>query len=232
MRESQDKQCPEPRSDGFSLVEVLVVFVVVAILTTIALIGINRARDSFAFTNAVGTLQSHLERAVSDARRRNAKGAVRSRVRVISESAYEISIDFDGDGTPETRMIPLPQRTSFLFDPGAAPQATIDWRGQIAEGSVRFIVRSNSGQITEITISGRGDAAEGTTASLPTVSATPIVGDVLPSTVLIGNTVAGQPASPTPTPTPLPVCTGAQRPALSDCRCAAGKVIDSDGKCN
>jgi hypothetical protein len=43
--------------------------------------------------------------------------------------------------------------------------------------------------------------------------------------------VAGQPASPTPTPTPLPVCTGSQRPALNDCRCAAGKVIDSDGKC-
>lgn len=219
--------------DGFSLIEVLIVMLILAILTTITLMGIVQARSSFQFSNAVTSLQTHLERALSDAKRRNAKGDARATVRVLSPRSYQVKIDFDGDGNSETQTIELPPQTSFLYDSGSPPQATIDWRGNIAEGNVTFVLKSDDGQISEVKLTNRGDSSTNAEFPvLPTVSVTPMSADVKASTVLVGNTTFNPHASPTPTPTPLPVCTNVQMPAVHNCRCQSGKTIDSkSGKC-
>jgi len=227
----KNKSGPSARPNGFSLVEVLVVAAILAIVTTLALIGVNRARGSFVFSNAVGSLQSYLEKGISDARRRNARGTSRSEIAVVNANSFQVKIDFDGNGTPETRTIPLPDGVTFIYT-GTAPKATIDWRGQIAEGNVSFMLRSPTGQISEVRLTGRGDAStDAQFPTLPTVSVTPLSGDVKPTTVLVGNTAPTQSISPTPTPTPLPFCTGSQKPAENNCRCPIGKIIDKDGKC-
>ncbi len=219
-------------SRGFSLVEVLIVVLIIGILTTFALMGIVQARSSFRFSNAVGTLQVYLEKAISDAKRRNAKGDSRATIKVLSTTSYQVKIDFDGDGNPETQTINLPEQTTFLYG-GTPPQATIDWRGYIAEGNVTFTVRSDSGQISEVKLTSKGDAStDSEFPTMPTVSVTPVSSDVKTSTVLTGNTSPNPNASPTPYPTALPFCTVNQIPATDNCRCPIGKVIDSkSGKC-
>jgi type II secretory pathway pseudopilin PulG len=222
----------QTRSRGFSILDLMIVITILGILTTLALMVFARARSSFRVQDAVGTLQSYLEKAISDSKRRNAKGDARARIRVLSTTAYEVKIDFDGDGVVETRTITLPSQTSFQYDVASPPQATVDWRGYVAEPNVSFVVVASDGQTSQVRLTGIGDVfSNAFLPVLPTVSATPISSDVKPSASLIGNATPNPYASPTPTPTPLPVCIGSQLPATTPCTCPAGKKIDLSGKC-
>lgn len=227
-----EKTNRESRQKGFSLIEVIMVVLIVAILGTILLLGIVRARSAFRFSNAVGTLQINLEKAISDAKRRNAKGDARATIQVLNTNSYETKIDINGDGVPETQTVTLPQQVSFLYD-GTPPKVTIDWRGYISEGTVSFFIRSESGDLSEVKLTSRGDAAaDADSPTMPTVTVTPISTDVKSSTVLVGNASPNPNVSPTPTPTPMPFCAAAQIPANNNCRCPVGKIIDAkSGKC-
>jgi prepilin-type N-terminal cleavage/methylation domain-containing protein len=228
----KEKNWQHRNSRGFSIVELLIVVLIIGILTTLALMIIVQARSSFRFSNAVGTLQIHLEKAITDAKRRNAKGDSRATIKVLNTKSYQIKIDFDGDGNAETQTVNLPEGTSFLYG-GSAPQATIDWRGYIAEGTVIFVVKADSGQTSEVTLTNRGDAStDSDFPTMPTITVTPVSSDVKSTTVLSGNSTPNPNASPTPYPTALPVCSAQQIPANNNCRCPNGMVIDSkSGKC-
>jgi prepilin-type N-terminal cleavage/methylation domain-containing protein len=220
-------------SNGFSLIELLVVASILALLTMITLLGVARARTSFRFSNAVGTLKIDLEKAISDAKRRNAKGDERPTVTVLNSKSYQLKVDFDGDNVLETQTISLPDETSFLLTTASPPpKATVDWRGYVAEGTVKFTIQSDDGQASELTLTSRGDAStDDDFPVLPSVTVTSIATDVKSATVLLGNASPNPNISPTPKPTALPVCTNGQLPAVNDCRCNTGKVIDSAGKC-
>ena len=59
---------------------------------------------------------------------------------------------------------------------GSAPQATIDWRGYIAEGSVILTVKSDDGQVSEVKLTNRGDAGtDGESPTMPTITATAMI---------------------------------------------------------
>jgi prepilin-type N-terminal cleavage/methylation domain-containing protein len=218
---------------GFSLPEVLIAVLILAIVTTISLLGISRAQSSFQLTNGAETLKVYVEKAFSDAKRRDAKGDVRSKIQVTSPTTYRVTIDFDGDGVPESRNVTLSGRVTFVYDSANPPTATIDGRGNVAEGKVLFNFKSNLNQTLQLELSDYGDSniyAE--FPSLPTVTTTPTSSDVSNSMVLAGNSAPNLNPSPTPTPTPLPECTSNQKPALDDCRCKPGKHIKDDGKCS
>jgi prepilin-type N-terminal cleavage/methylation domain-containing protein len=217
---------------GFSLPEMLIVVLILAIVTTLSLMGITQAQTSFQLSNSAENLKTYLEKAFSDAKRRNAKGDVRAKVQVTSATTYQVTVDFNGDGVPETRTVSLPGKVSFVYNPLSPPVATIDWQGNVAEGNVVFNLKSSQNQTLELELSGKGDANIKTDfPTLPAVTATPNSSDVSNSTVLVGNSAPNLNPSPTPTPTPLPYCTGGQKPAIDNCRCPAGKKIKDDGKC-
>lgn len=217
---------------GFSLPEVSIAVLVLAIVTTLSLMGISKAQSSFRLANGADTLKVYLEKAFSDAKRRHAQGNVRSKIQVISATTYQVTIDFNGDGVPETQNITLPGQISFVYNPANPPIATIDWRGNVAEGNVTFGLKSNQDQTLELELTGNGDTnIKGEFPTLPTVSVTPNSSDIINSTVLVGNSAPNLNPSPTPTPTPLPFCANNQLPAVNNCRCQAGKEIDDDGKC-
>jgi prepilin-type N-terminal cleavage/methylation domain-containing protein len=219
-------------SPGFSILELLVVILILGILTTLTLIWLMQARSSFELSNAVGTLQSYLEYAISDAKRRNARGDKRAKIRVLSAKTYQIMMDSNGDGALDATNITLPGESQFLYDAGDPPKATIDWRGNIAEGNVTFVVKSSGGGVSEVRLTSMGDAStDSTLPVLPVVTVTPISDDVKPSAALVGNATPNPDYSPTPDPTPLPICVGEQLPDPDQCRCPAGKKIDDKGKC-
>lgn len=217
---------------GFSLLELLVVVLILGIVTTFAIIGIARARASFNLSNNADVLKAYIEKAFADARRRHALGNARATVRVTGLRTYQVSIDFDGDGNPETRSIDLTDRVQFVYDPAAPPQATIDWRGKVSEGTVNFTLKSSSNESVELSLSGAGDSSiDPEFAAHPTITVTPTSSDVRPSVVVSGNTVPNPNVSPTAASTPLPFCTSNQLPATNNCRCQPGQIIDDKGKC-
>lgn len=225
--------------NGFSLPEVLIAVLVLAVITTFSLLGITKAQSSFRLSNGVDTLKVYLGKAFSDAKRRNAKGDARAKLQVTSETTYQVTIDFDGDGIPESRTITLPSKVTFVYNPANPPIATIDWRGNVAEGNVTFNLKSEINQSLELELTGNGDTnLKSEYPNLPVVSAssissnTSISSDVSNSTVLVGNSAPNLNPSPTPTPTPLPFCANNQKPAVDDCRCRAGKTINDKGKCS
>ena len=107
--------------NGFSLPEVMIVVLVLAIITTFSLMGLAGARSSLQLSNAGETLKTYLEKAISDAKRRHAQGTDRAKLQVISAKSYQVTIDFNGDGNLETRTIALPEQISFVYDSGKSP---------------------------------------------------------------------------------------------------------------
>lgn len=220
-------------SPGFSLPEVLIVILVLAIVTTVSLMGISKAQPAMHLTNGAETLKVYLEKAFSDAKRRHAQGDLRPKIQVTGSNTYQVTIDFNGDGVPETQTITLPSKTAFVYDTANPPTATIDWRGNVAEGNVLFKVISSQSKVIEVQMSRGGDTNfESEFPTMPTVVATPYTTDVKTSMVLSGEAVPNVHRSPTPTPTPLPVCQGGQKPTAHDCRCKNNKEMKNDGTCS
>lgn len=217
---------------GFSIPDVIIMILILAILTTLSLMGITKAQSSFHLSNGGETLKAYLEKAFSDAKRRHARGETRTKIQVTGLSTYQVKIDFDGNGVLETQNLRLPGKVTFVYDPATPPVATIDWRGNVAEGNVVFNLKSDQDQTMEVAVSSNGDTSVDTEFStLPTVTVTPTSSDINNLTVLVGNSAPNLYPSPTPTPTPLPYCSGGQKPAIDICRCKNDKPIRSDGKC-
>ena len=105
------RQSKRHSARGFSLTEVLIVVLILAIITTFTLVQITQARASFQFSNAVRTLQSYLEKGIFDARRRNAKGDVRARIQVISTGSYQVTATSSNAASNRFR---LASGTNFL----------------------------------------------------------------------------------------------------------------------
>ena len=223
-----------PRSDrGFSVVELLLVVVIIAIVATFAIIGVTRARSSAEFSNTARTLQAYCERAVMDAKRRHALGAERAIVEVVDTTSYRITADFSEDGNVEIRTIMLPSSITFDFTAGSPPRATIDRHGNVAEGNVTFTLRSAGGGLSAIRFTLNGDTSMDTVGpGLPAVTGTPTSGDVTSYLTLTGTGSPDLDPSPTPAPTPLPYCTSVQKPTVDLCRCRTGQQIDGNGRCN
>lgn len=218
---------------GAGLLEIVIVILIMAIVTTIAVLGITKVRYDFLLSTTGDSLKSYLEKAGSDARRRHAQGSSRSVVQVLSPSSYQVQIDFDGDGQLDSREIKLPKEVTFSYSTLTPPKATFDWRGNIEEGTTVFTLKTYQNQILQTQVTGSGDASVGENfPTLPTVSVTPTSGDINSKSAITGTGTPNPEVSPTPVPSPLPVCTGSQLPGTNNCRCATGKIVKSDGKCS
>lgn len=177
---------------GFSLLQLLIAMAVIVIVTTMALMATNTARDSLSLTNSTRELASYLERARMDAITRQGTTSLQ----ITSNISYTVDIDADGSGTAETRVITLPPGvTMSATNPvtGAAvtlpTTITFDKRGRTTTQTKVTLSLAGSSQPSSVMMTGSGDittnsnvigpAASTSTAPITSVSNTAYIRNVL-----------------------------------------------------
>lgn len=116
---------------GFSLMQLIVVISVISIVSTIAVLGISSARQRIRLTNSSRVLASYVEKArVDSVRRHPMTSDMMSGVEVLNRTTYRVKMDFDGNGTVETKDVTLDPGVQFATDPIAL---VFDWRGRLVD---------------------------------------------------------------------------------------------------
>lgn len=150
--DSKVKSEQELKSEGgFSLIQILLTVCVIAIVSTFGVMAIASARASFRLSGSARELAGYLEKARSNAIRRNGFATVT----LGNATSYTVTMDSDGDGTMETRTITLQQRVTF--DSGSiGASAVFNWRGQIPN-QLGIVLKNERGSTSSINVSGSGD---------------------------------------------------------------------------
>lgn len=174
---------PKPSSaSGYSVVELLVVILVVAIVSTIALTSFRKSSKSFSLAGATRGLSAYLEKARVDAVRRHIMdGSVR--IDINSTTSYTANIDF-GTGTATARTISLPTGTTLSYslppattsiDPSSTPMTiTYDWRGRTTSSVLLTLTDSTAGVAPSTVVVGpAGDLSTDSPVTGPVTIPTP-----------------------------------------------------------
>ena len=173
------------KQTGFTTVQMLITIALVTIVSAFALFAIDSARASVRLTGSTREFASYLEKARSNAIRRNGNSVVS----IVDQNNYSVTMDFDGDGTVETRTIGL--QNGVTFPAGQVGiTATFDWRGRVAS-QIGFVLENDRGSSSSINLSGSGDVTIGSEIFQDT-AISEIILNSNPSTTVYG--------SPTPTP--------------------------------
>jgi hypothetical protein len=136
---------------GSTLLQLIIVFAVIAVVSSFAILSINSTRASLRLQNSVRQLSGYLEKARLDAVRRHAN----STVVFTSASTYDITMDFDGSGTLSTRTFPFENGVTIISTP--LPSLTFNWRGRISACTLTFAVQNTRGDQSWVDVSDAGD---------------------------------------------------------------------------
>ncbi len=204
--DSRVKREQKPKRErGFTIIQVLITVSLIAIVSTFGVMAIGSARAGLRLNGSTRELAGYLEKARSDAIRRNDTATVT----IVDANSYTVTMDSDGDGTRETRTIRL--QDGVTFDNGSiGVSADFDWRGRVPN-QLGIVLNNDRGGRNNINLSGAGDvtldndfqdAAIGDVTlntDLPAAVASPSPGGYPTATP-----VASPSATPYPTPTPTP----------------------------
>lgn len=126
-----DRRKKQRNQAGFSMMQTLIVLGVVSVVSGLAFLGITEARQRIRLTNSSRLLASYVEKARVDSVRRHPMNAAdMAGVEVLNGTTYRVKMDFDGNGTVETRDITLDDGVVFATDPIAL---AFDWRGRLVD---------------------------------------------------------------------------------------------------
>ena len=124
------KQKPKAQH-GFSMMQLIITLAVISIVSGFAVMGITSARQRIRLTNSSRLLASYVEKARVDSVRRHPSSADEmAGVEVLDKTTYRVKMDFDGNGTVETKIITLDDGVIFATDPIAL---VFDWRGRLVD---------------------------------------------------------------------------------------------------
>lgn len=171
---------------GFTLLQLLITLVIASIVSTFALIAINRSRDYVRLQSSVRQLAGFIEKARLDAVRRHST----SSVTFTSTSSYSVTMDFDGTGTVLTRSFPFETGITVISTP--LPSVSFNWRGRTSSCTITFAVQNTEGEQSWVDVSDAGDVTVNSDVDvLPTVSYTTVntTSDVATGTVSTGTAV-------------------------------------------
>jgi hypothetical protein len=116
---------------GFSMMQLLVALGVASIVSGLAFMGITSARARIRLTNSSRVLASYAEKArVDSVRRHPTDPNLMAGIEVLNDTTYRVKMDFDGNGTVETKDITLDDGVVFATDPIAL---VFDWRGRLVD---------------------------------------------------------------------------------------------------
>ena len=175
-----NKEAKLSSAAGVSAVELLVVMMIVAGISTFALISFQRSTRSFKLAGAMRNLSAYLEKArVNSVVRHGGANVV-----IDSTTSYTANIDFSGTGTLYSRTISLPPGTSLSYklppattsiDPSTTPiTITYNWRGQTTSTVLLTLTDSIGGIASSTVIVGpAGDLSTDTTVTGPVTTPTP-----------------------------------------------------------
>ena len=151
---------------GSTLLQLVIVFAVIAVISAFALVNMNSARSTLRLQNSMRQLASYLEKARLDAIRRHAN----SSVVFNSSSTYDITMDFDGSGNVSTRTFPFENGVSIVSTP--LPSLTYNWRGRISACTVNFTAQNSRGEQSWVSVSDAGDVTVNSNVDITTTMAT------------------------------------------------------------
>lgn len=203
------------RQSGFTILQMLVTMVLIAIVTTFGILGIKNARAEMRVNNSARRFAVYVEKARGDSIRRHAAAGSEAFVQTFGEgtSTFNVRMDFDGTGTLETRTFSLDDGVTFMT---AAQTATFDWRGRIVERLVFQI--HNEMRTIPVDVSGSGDITVGDQIfgdnAIPGITLAAVSNDVVPDPTP-APTVTATPdpdASPGASPTPSPAASPSPSP--------------------
>lgn len=196
------------KHDGFTMVEVVIMAAIISIVTAFGILGVTRARASVRLSGSAREYATYIEKARMHSIRSHADDASeRASVAIANaKNSYTVTLDLDGDGTMDTRTIPLPSDVTFE----TVETIAFDWRGRtwstvdgITTANAQVSIRLNNGtDSVSVDVTGSGDI---------TIDSR-VFDDAVPNVTLrVGDLAAGGTPSPTPdavgTPTP-PVSDG------------------------
>jgi type II secretory pathway pseudopilin PulG len=176
---------------GFTIWQVMVTLVVIAIVTTYGVIGMRGVRNANLLQNSARSFASRAEKARLDAVRRH----LPTHLEFTSATTYEITMDFSGTGNEQTRSFTLEPGVYLTDANGNAitaepfPYADFDWRGRTAECSMLFGFKNSDGRTSNVQVAGSGDVTINNVAvNLPNVAYTNVnsVVDVAPTGYVAG----------------------------------------------
>ena len=111
--------------------QLIVTVAVVSVVSSLAYLGITSARQRIRLTNSSRVLASYVEKArVDSVRRHPMTSDLMAGVEVLNKTTYRVKMDFDGNGTVETRDVNLDSGVVFATDPIAL---MFDWRGRLVD---------------------------------------------------------------------------------------------------
>src|SRR5688500_3416523 len=191
---------------GFSMMQLLVVLAVVSIVSSLAFFGSTSARQRIRLSNSSRMLASYVERArVDSVRRHPTSAADMAGIEVLNTTPYRVKMDFDGNGTVETRDITLDDGVVFATDPIAL---AFDWRGRLVDLETTDIKVSialqwgdNEKDQRIIDITRSGDVTLDSDVYLDDV---PNVNTTTNLNPIDGGSTIGANNTPNPSPTPTP----------------------------
>jgi len=100
---------------GISIIEILIVLVVVAILSTVAISQLGRSKTDLQRQRIAREFKVYLERARFDSvKRRAVNVSEMSKITLESATSFSVAIDFNGNGTletTETRQVDFTRRS-------------------------------------------------------------------------------------------------------------------------
>lgn len=127
---------PSGGASGFSVLELMIVAVMLAVLTGFALTQIDRARQNMTRANAVRELATNIEKARLDSVRRHATtDAQMAQVAIINANFYSVTLDANGDGALDApRVIGMPADSNLTIQNGTFPRTIMfNWRGRTVD---------------------------------------------------------------------------------------------------
>ena len=198
--------------NGFTLLQVVIVVLVIAVVGGMAVMGIVQARQRIRVTNSARLLASYLEKARVDSIRRHATDFDQMAGVTINadESSYTVRIDLDGNGTLDTLNVALDSGMKFV---GHKYLTAFDWRGRFrstdaTKTKVSYTLEYGIIQ-RSVDVTHSGDVTIEAGEYLDDVPNVNVNSNL--SGIDSGSTVNGN-NQPTPTPTPYPTPTPATPP--------------------
>jgi hypothetical protein len=195
-------------SAGFSMLQLIVTMALVTVITSFGVVTITRARAGIRLTNSSRLLASHLEKARSDAVRRHGSSTVEVLNTAFPQTTYRVTMDFDDNGTTESRDFALEQGIRFTTPPGSL---MFDWRGRITrEVSIGMAVISDELRTSNIAVTSSGDVTldsqvfQDSDIQVVVLNNGSVGGDVVPDPYATTQPSPSPTSSPTPTPSPNP----------------------------
>lgn len=153
------------RASGFSLVELLIVVLFIAIVGSFSMLGIARARASVNLQNSMRLLSGYMEKARLDAIRRHESSIVEF---VSPGNILKVTMDFDGNGIKSARTFQLADGINSIISAASDddyPIVEFNWRGRTTQCYMAFQLQNTRGESTILTVTNAGDITIDSTLS-------------------------------------------------------------------